>query len=158
MVGVIYHLYMQYPGIISIENLSHSNIEGKRRGFEGLVERPLELVLYRKFQHDGLVPPISDLLNIRGSFDEKKNKNGLTQLGIIAFVDESETSLRCPECNEKAYPRSDSEEYKSDKRNKVFKCKMCGFDNKENPMGYAGLDSNDKIAAVNIAKKGMNLL
>jgi transcription elongation factor Elf1 len=162
MTGVIYYLYQKYPGIISIEDLEQTKVESDRKKFEGNIERPLEWALYRKFQQEGYVPPISELIKLRKLEDtaQKKSKKevvdeGLKQFGIIKFVSEKDTSLTCPFCNEKAYANSsDDLNYKKDKNAKVFHCSKCDFHNITNPMGYESLDSNDKVAAFNIAKKG----
>lgn len=165
MIGVIYLLYQKYPGIISIEDLDQSKIESDRKKFEGNIERPLEWALYRKFQQGGYVPPISELIKLREieGYTQKKgkeeNNERLKQFGIIKFVSKEETSLTCPHCNEKAYANSSSDpNYREDKEVKVFYCRKCDFHNKVNPMGYDSLDSNDKIAAFNIAKRGLQNL
>lgn len=161
MIGIIYWLYQKYPGIISVEDLEQAKVEADRKNFEGNIERPLEWALYRKFQQEGYVPPISELIKLRTLEDnaQKKNKKeddkGLKQFGIIKFVSEHDTSLTCPFCNEKAYTSSSKDpNYLNDKKTKVFHCRKCDFHNKTNPMGYESLDSNDKIAAFNIAKRG----
>lgn len=74
MTGVIYNLYQKYPGIISIEDLKQTKVESDRKKFEGNIERPLEWALYRKFQSEGLVPPISELIELRELEDCPQNK------------------------------------------------------------------------------------
>lgn len=162
MVGVVNYLYAMYPGYIVLENLKQDIIESHREQFEGDITRPLEWALYRKFQSKGLVPPISELVKLRET--EKFNKSNskqkrfetIHQFGIIKLVDESETSLLCPQCGEKAYISSDGEkcpEFKKDKDMKIFRCD-CGFHNQNNAGDFTSLDTNDKVAAFNIAKRG----
>ncbi len=164
MIGVIYFLYQQYPGIISIEDLKQTKVESDRKNFEGNIERPFEWALYRKFQQEGLVPPISELIKLREieKFPVKENKQPknetIKQFGLIKFVSEEDTSLTCPNCNEKAYASSKNPNYLEDKKIKVFYCSKCGFHNKNNPLGLESLDDNDKIAAFNIAKRGLQNL
>lgn len=74
-------------------------------------------------------------------------------------MSEKNTSLTCPNCNEIAYASSSNDpNYLEDKAAKIFYCRKCGFHNKTNPMEYESLDSNDKIAAFNIAKRGLHNL
>ncbi len=154
MVGVINFLYKKYPGFIVLENLKQTNTESHRRDFEGDITRPLEWALYRKFQTECLVPPISELIKLREL--NPKNKQNIHQFGIIKFVSEKGTSLLCPKCGEKVYnsDMSKDEDYNKDKKNKVFKCGKCGFNNKTDAGEFMGLDTNDTIAAYNIAKRG----
>ncbi|MBK6607653.1 MAG: hypothetical protein IPG24_19760 [Leptospiraceae bacterium] len=152
--GVIHFLYKKFPGLITIEYLDQSEVESHRKDFEGIIDNPVERALYRKFQTEGLTPPVSELWSI-------KNKN--EQIGIIYFADPKDGKkgahgIRCPKCGEKAYPRSEDDGYKKDKNNKIFQCKQCGFHNLNNSMGLLGLDSNDKVAAYNIAKRGLEIL
>ena len=151
MVGVINFLYKKYPGFIVLENLKQTENESHRQNFEGDITRPLEWALYRKFQTKCLVPPISELIKLREL--NPKNKQNIHQFGIIKFVSKEETGLFCPECKEKAYKSSKDDTYKKDKECGVFKCK-CGFNNKTNAGKFVSLDTNDTIAAYNIAKRG----
>jgi len=161
MIGVIHFLYLKYPGVISIEDLDQLKIEADRKKFEGNIERPLEWALYRKFQQEGYVPPISELVKLREiegyaqRINGKGNNESLKQFGIIKFVSEKDTSKNCPACSEKAYASDGDANYKTDKKEKVFHCQKCGFHNRNNPLEYGSLDSNDKIAAFNIAKRGL---
>ena len=152
--GVIHFLYKKFPGIITIEYLDQNKVESHRKDFEGIVDNPVEKALYRKFQTEGLVPPVSELWSI-------KTKD--SQIGIIYYADSDDKEkgghgLRCPKCEKKAYSNSNDDKYKSDKQNKIFECKHCGYDNHKNPMGLDGLDSNDKVAAYNIAKRGLEII
>jgi predicted RNA-binding Zn-ribbon protein involved in translation (DUF1610 family) len=101
----------------------------------------LEWALYNKFQNKGLVPPITELIKLRAS-------ESIKQFGIIKFVSEDNTSWLCPVCENNA--REDCEK---EKHLKIFKCSKCGFHNINNPLGFDSLDSNDKVAAFNIAKR-----
>jgi hypothetical protein len=162
MVGVIDFLYNKHPGFIVLEDLKQSIIESHRNQFEGDITRPLEWALYRKFQSRGLVPPISELLKLRElekftiQNEERPKKDTIKQFGIIKFESESETSLLCPKCGKKAYKSSGDEKYNRDKQQGIFECGCvdCDFNNKTNASEYASLDTNDKIAAFNIAKRG----
>jgi hypothetical protein len=170
MIGVIYYLYQKYRGIISIEDLKQTKVESDRNKFEGNIERPLEWALYRKFQQEGYVPPISELIKLREleKFPLKDVKQpkyeNIQQFGIIKFVSPEETSTTCPSCEKKAYELqkekkgeekpAENKRYEADKKAGVFCCPKCGFHNRTNPMGYESLDSNDKVAAFNIAKRG----
>jgi hypothetical protein len=147
-VGVISYLYQLYEGVIAMEDLRQSTIESDRKAFEGHIARVLEFALYRKFIRENLVPPmLSEIVQLRES-------GKLTEIGIVKFVSEKSTSLSCPVCGEKAYKSSSNEQYIKDKEMKIFRCNHCTFHNKDNPKGYDSLDSNDKIAAFNIAKRG----
>ena len=53
----------------------------------------------------------------------------------------------------KAYNNFDDPKFKEDKNNTIFQCKECGFHNKNNAGEFSSLDTNDKIAAFNIAKR-----
>ena len=174
MIGVIAFLFKSYPGIITMEDLKQNTIEADRMQFEGNLARPLEISLYNKFVKENLIPPIfNEIIQLR---EEKK----ITQVGIVNFVKECATSTTCPECGEQAYKSTD-EKYIGNKQEKghkqlgIFECvnSKCNFfikgekfeglpetekiriSNKpNNPMEYESLDSNDKIAAFNIAKRG----
>lgn len=152
MVGVIAHLYNKYPILIAIENLAQGTIEKHRLRYQGVMDRPLETALYRKFQTQGLTPPISDAIAIREALTEKKN-NKKSQLGVLQFVDEQLTSKTCPNCGKNAYEGKRKELYLEEKKQGVFSC-TCGFHNINNPMGL-NLHSNDAVAAFNIAKRGI---
>jgi len=162
MVGVIDFLYNKHPGFIVLEDLKQSIIESHRNQFEGDITRPLEWALYRKFQSKGLVPPISELLKLRElekftiQNEKRPKKDTIKQFGIIKFESESETSLLCPKCGKKAYKSSEDEKYNRDKQQGIFECGCvdCDFNNKTNAGEYTSLDTNDKIAAFNIAKRG----
>ena len=82
MVGVIKHLYKQFSEnekcFIAMENFDSKMYESHRKDFEGDIMRPLEWALYKKFQSECLVPPISELLKIR--------EDGTNQFGIIKFA------------------------------------------------------------------------
>lgn len=174
MIGVICHLYQAFPSLISIENLSQYKVESDRNKFEGTIERPLEWALYRKFQQEGLVPPVSELIKIREveKFEKQNGKQkkfeSISQFGIIKFVSKDETSTNCPSCEKKAYElqkekkgeekSSENKRYEDDKQAGVFHCIKCGFHNHDNPGDFSSLDDNDKVAAFNIAKRGFESL
>jgi predicted RNA-binding Zn-ribbon protein involved in translation (DUF1610 family) len=159
MVGVISHLYKNFPGYLLLEDNAQSWIEDERLKFEGRVERPLEWALYRKFQGYGLTPPLSELVRLREQ-EKFKISNGsqprfatIKQFGVLILVNKEGTSLHCPNCGKKAYQNDN--EIMPDKSQKIFQCKHCGYHNRNNPLGLDGLNSNDKVAANNIAKRGL---
>ncbi len=156
MVGVISFLHKEFSGFVVLENLKQSEIEGNHRlKFEGDITRPLELALYRKFQSKCLTPPISELIKLReGEKNENVESDLILQFGIIKFVDKDKTSRLCPACGKDAYENNNSK-YKTDKKDGVFECAGCGFNNKNNAGDFAALDTNDKIATFNIAKRGL---
>ena len=153
MVGIINYLYQQFNAIISIEDLSYSNIENKRKNIEYNITRPLEWAIIKKMQTNGLIPPIKEYLNLK-----EKDNNIIKQFGILRFVSENETSTTCPNCGEKAYKNNKDEPYRNDKNNKIFYCEKCKYHNKENNFNIYDFHSNDEIAAYNIAKKGFDAL
>lgn len=162
MIGVLYHLYKTYPGLIVLEDNPQSWIEDERLKFEGRLERPLEWAIYKKFQNDGLTPPISELVRLREvekfEIDTGKQKKfeHIKQFGVLLLVNKEGTSLQCPQCNKNAYENEN--ELMADKSQKVFSCKHCGYHNTNNPNNFVGLDNNDKVAAYNIAKRGFEKL
>ncbi len=154
--GIIHFLYKKFPGIITIEYLDQTTTESHRQDFEGIVDNPVEKALYRKFQTEGLVPPVSELWSMKAAD---------SQVGIIYYADSNNPKkgghgLRCPKCGEKVYKSKDDSRYDADKKAGIFECNKtnCGFHNRNNPMGLEGLDSNDKVAAYNIAKRGLEIL
>jgi hypothetical protein len=153
MIGVIYYLYQKYRGIISIEDLKQTKVESDRNKFEGNIERPLEWALYRKFQQEGYVPPISELIKLREleKFPLKDVKQpkyeNIQQFGIIKFVSPEETSTTCPKCLRRF------KDYDKNKQEGFCKC-QCGFDTRNDLKGFEGLNDPDKVAAFNIAKRG----
>ena len=81
-----------------------------------------------------------------------------SQIGIITFVDEENTSQMCPYCEKIQL----SKESKEDKfQDKQFKCPDCGFHTNDLKQEYydekfqflKDIDDPDKVAAYNIAKK-----
>ena len=144
MVGVIKYLYDHFcegtKCFIAMENLDPKMYEAHRQEFEGDILRPLEWALYKKFQSECLVPPISELLKIR--------KEGTNQFGIVKFVSRDLTSSSCPKCGKK------NPNFEVEKTKKKFVCPNdCGFDIQKNDAVFGTLDDNDKIAAFNIAKR-----
>lgn len=151
MIGVISYLYKTYKGIITMEDLNQSVVESHRESFEGDLARPLEFALYNKFIKENLVPPmLSEIIQLR------EKKNNIDKVGIINFVSEDATSTTCPNCGTKSYVSSEDKTYLEDKNSGIFYCKKCSFHNKNNPIGFESLDSNDKVAAFNIAKRGFS--
>lgn len=156
MVGVIFHLYKRYPIVIAIENLAQGTMEDHRQRYEGIMDRPLERALYRKFQALGLTPPVSDVVAIREALTQKQGK--ISQLGVLRFVDEQHTSQTCPNCGKNAYDGDNAQFYIEEKKEEIFHCRHCGWHNKDKTMGIDGLHSNDAVASYNIAKRGMTYL
>ncbi len=170
MIGVIHHLYQKFPGILSLEFLGLSEVESHRSKFHGMIENPIEHALNRKFQTIGLVPPIKEVWKIKTAdkqigiiyFPDSKSKCDIKDGKSVKVNGKGEPSfahgLRCPSCCKKAYKDSSDDDYNKDKGNKIFQCKHCSYHNKQNPMDLQGLDSNDKVAAYNIAKRGLEIL
>lgn len=161
-IGVIRSLYAKYKGFIVLEDFRQAEIESKRQQFEGMIERPLEWAIYRKFQGLGLTPPVSELVSLREceKFEfrrgTQKEYKTIKQFGILLLVNKEGTSLCCPYCPKKAY--KNEKELKPDKDLKIFKCPHCNFHNHNNTFGLEDLDNNDKVAAYNIAKRGLEKL
>ena len=139
VVGVVDFLYRQYKerfggeGIIVMEQFKDSAVATAREKFSGNIYRMLERKLYQKFQNYGLVPPVKNLIQIR---DEKN----LTQIGNVLFVNPEGTSQLCPVCEQKGLSHD-------------TKCPhSCGFDSN------GIMHSNDGIAGVNIAKRGLETI
>lgn len=150
--GVIYSLYKQYPGIISIKDSRPGKVGTGRMKCEENIGRFLEWSLYRKLQSDGAVPPIRELGKARETEEYLQGSGNKTpkQFGILQFVNGNDAGSACPNCNDTGSNRHGREEGE-------FFCEKCGFHNKTNPMGYESLDSRDKITAFNIARKGLFL-
>ena len=153
-VGIIHFLFQKFPGYISMEGFfsNINKIESDRKKFEGSITKPLEYALYRKFQIDGLVPVIKNLFKLRYEVSDNKK---IKQFGIINFIDEKSTSKSCPYC---FTTYIDNNEFKEDKIKSIFKCSNCGYHNIENSKGLIGLNSNDSVAAFNIAKNGCEFI
>lgn len=143
-IGVIDFLYKQYKerfggeGLVVKEGFDVKKVEKDREKFSGNIYRMLERKLYQKFQNYGLVPPLKDLLSFR---DIKLNeKNDITPIGNVCFIDYSGTSQRCPACEKGKLDHTET-------------CsENCGFESK------GIMHSNDGIASYNIAKKGYKAL
>jgi hypothetical protein len=156
MVGIIQHLYEQYPAHIAIEDLKASKIEGDRKKIEYHIARPLEWAIIKKMQSNCLIPHINEYLKLK-----EDEKTSLKQFGILKFVDHVNTSNTCPKCNKKGYDTKDTKKYPdneenirylADKERKLFNCNKCDYDSKDNPNVYQ-FSSNDEIAAYNVAVK-----
>ncbi len=155
-VGVIHALYKEYNSYVTFENFDvEKNNADKDTQFEGAIYNLLVEKVLHKFYHLGEVPPLKSLYDIKEV--HKNNKKYFEQFGAILFVNESETSMLCPKCERKAYNSSSCSCYNEDKKGGRFRCR-CGFDNKDNAGEYDSLDTNDKVAAFNIAKRGFDLL
>ena len=145
MVGIIAHLFKQYPGIINLENLqTRQHIDKHRQKNEESIARRLEWALYRKFQKQGLVPPrLKNTIFLR-------EQMAVQQIGIIHFVPEEGSSAECPRCLHKAQ----SDKRKQEKWNEhQFSCtnKYCKFSTRNNPKEYTALQNSDDVAACNLA-------
>ena len=168
IVGIIAHLYGQFPGAIGLENLDKATIKSPFLKSNEDISRHLEWRLYNKFQNKGLVPPrIKEPILLR----ETKSIN---QFGVIFFIEKDFTSSACPVCgkivnisyknNQKCDKRYQNEhehelsqeakecikrknkelnERYEDNKNKkrLFQCPHCGFDTEKNPKGMADLSS-----------------
>jgi hypothetical protein len=131
-----------YHGIISMENFTISEIESRntnlKKGFEGDITRSLEMALYIKFMKYNLIPPVlNEIVQLR-------DKNKLCEVGILNFVNKEGTSTLCPKCCKKF------ENYKENKGRGCCQC-SCGFDTEKD----SSLNTVDKVAAFNIAKRGL---
>jgi hypothetical protein len=153
MIGIIDFLYRRYKsilggdGIIIKEGFDTKKVEADLKSFQGNIYRMLEWGLYKKFQNYGLVPPIKNLLSIRGDGIDDGDKNKIMRLGNIGFVSKANTSQDCPVCGEKDEDKSKNLE---NKKKKIFLC-----DNQNCTFSSEGImHSNDGIAAFNIAKRG----
>jgi hypothetical protein len=152
-IGIIDFLYKYYKsmldgyGIIIKEGFDSKKIESDLEAFRGNIYRMLEWGLYRKFQNYGLVPPIKDLLSIRGEGINDNNENEIVRLGNIGFVCQKDTSQKCPVCGRK---NDNSDEYLENKKKKKFLCdhQDCNFN-----IEYI-MHSDDGVAAFNIAQRG----
>lgn len=149
-VGIINFLQKTYFGMIVFEDLDINNKNKRISEFSGNLGSRVELKLLQKFQSLSLVP-----LYLKQFFDLQTKKE-LDQAGIVQYVQTAGTSSNCPHCGTK---NSD----KSDKWNShAYKCKNknCNFDTaKENQkQGLTALDNSDKVAAYNIAKRGLGKL
>jgi len=156
MVGIIAHLFEQFPGIINLENLhKEREIESHFSSNNENLARRLEWSLYKKFQKLGLVPPqLKQTVMLRRD-DKKKegNKDGLNQFGIIHFIETKGTSARCPVCEHE----KSGEERKEEKFSRhTYSCNQCGFTTDDPKAPFEFLKDSDATAAFNIAKKKLN--
>ena len=172
MVGVICYLQKQYPGFIILEDLPEYH---PLFNIDENITRKLENALYNKFQTASLVPPhIKNIIKLRENLRkaQKKSSNNViksSQIGIIVFVDETDTSKICPSCKKK-----NSQDTQSKLEQKRFRCVHCKFDtylfksqeewvnnykpevkfeDKQKFELFKDLDDPDKVAAYNIAIK-----
>jgi hypothetical protein len=152
-IGVIDFLYKHYKsilggdGLIIKEGFDTQKTENDLKLFQGNIYRMLEWGLYQKFQNYGLVPPIKNLLSVRGEGIDDNDKNKIMRLGNIGFVSQAGTSQECPICGEK---NKDKNKILENKKKKIFICENqnCTFSS------ISIMHSNDGIAAFNIAKRG----
>jgi hypothetical protein len=146
MVGIIAHLFEQYPGIINLENMhSRKHIDSHNRRYGGeIVHRHLEWALYAKFQKLGLVPP-----RLKNTILLREGEDAVKRLGIIHFIPIEDTSQNCPFCGEA------NREKNHNARGHEYRCHNpnCEFNtntNRKDPLGF--IDNSDTSAAYNIAK------
>ena len=158
IVGILSFLHKKNQGLIILEE------NQKSRNSDENIAVQLEWALYRKFQTEGLVPPClkeADLLleNAKKStkntrkHNRKRSENNsgrVENFGLIYFVDPTETSQICPNCDE----QSTKENFKKRKKEGWFQCEKCGFNTKDPSETLSFFDSSDKIAAYAICKKG----
>ncbi len=159
MVGVIHHLYKVTPCYISFENFDIAKNSGELNRYRATVFNTLVDKVINKFYQLGKVPPLKafyELKSIQESND--KNEGTYNQFGQVMFVSEEDTSKLCPSCNKKAYENEQDKRYKEDKRQKHFSCLHCKFHNHRNAGEFASLNTNDKVAAFNVAKRAMTIL
>lgn len=151
MVGIIAHLFAQYPGIINLENLHSTDEIGRHfQASNENIARRLEWALYRKFQKIGLVPPrLKQTIFLR----EDKESYRLNQFGIIHFIPTKETSATCPYCGENT-PMPQRQEDKFERHAYICRKnnKYCGFDTRKPSDPLTKINNSDSVAAYNIAK------
>ncbi len=152
MIGVLKYIYNKYPCYLAFEDFDANQVESKKIYNEGDIYRLLERALLSGFREQGVVPIASELIAIRNRGEICKND--ISQLGIIKYVPEGNTSLLCPCCGEKAYKGSNDIKYLEDKEQHIFKCVKCGYNNQSDTA--LGLNSNDAVAAFNIVKFSFN--
>lgn len=182
IVGILYHIYKKLKteknfGIIAMEDFDFSKLDGDFLRSNETLGRRLEFMLYRKFQNDFLVPPNLSLINNlreqhKRAKGKKRNHNDeLLQIGLINYVDAENTSKICPNCNRIPEQYNSAKAGLAEKTKKErkaiynkhkydearFSCNNdgCGFDTKNNRLAYDDLYDNDKVAAFNIAKRGI---
>ena len=141
-IGVIDYLYKQYKirfngdGLIIKEGFDTQKVAEDIEKFSGNIYRILERKLYQKFQNYGLVPPLGSLMAVRDTGINDSKTTEILRLGNIGFVSKQQTSGICPVC-----------------RNKNLRhgtvCPDCNNDLKNI------IHSNDGIAGMNIAKRGL---
>lgn len=147
MVGIIANLYQQYPGIISLENLSTDQLASHFMQSNENISRRLEWRLYNKFQNLGLVPPrLKDSILLR-------KDNNVKQFGLIHFIPTENTSKNCPYCGE-TNTKNKTDWNKDKHEHRVFDCTnpQCGFNTKSKHKGMEAIDNPDTVASYNIAK------
>ncbi len=148
IVGIVKHLFQEYPGVINMENLAKSSHADKN---PENIERQLEWGLYKAFQQFGLVPPrIRSKLFLQKNMKEKR-------FGVIHFVPKEDTSSNCPRC----FVKAESEKRKADKWGEhAFECTnpSCGFSTKDEStrLEFEPVKSSDDVAACNIANPDFN--
>lgn len=153
MVGIIAHLYEQYPGIIALENLTKDELASHFLASNENISRRLELKLYNKFQNFGLVPP-----RLKESILLRQDKQ-INQFGLVHFISAEHTSKNCPYCGEKN--SKSRQEWELDKyENRIFDYtnQECGFNTNTNQKGMDSLNNPDMVASYNIAKRGFEYL
>ena len=150
MVAVIKKIYSTNPCYICFENFDAAHTEARRsEEFDGDIYRPLERALLNSFRSLGVVPVANELVKMRNRGEICQND--ISQLGIIKYVPDTNTSKLCPKCGQKAY--DDDDVFSEDKKIHVFKC-SCGYYN-QTDTEYC-LKNNDAIAGFNIAKLSFN--
>ncbi len=143
-VGILYHLYQRYPGLLVFEDLKKAEKEHHISQFSGNLASRIEWKILQKFQSLGLVPP---------SLKKVMNMN-IGQLGCVVYVPTSGTSNKCPHCG---VSNTDKKE-KWESHAYVCSNENCGFDSKESSkrQGLNALSDSDKVATYNIAKRGLD--
>ncbi|MBR4625648.1 MAG: hypothetical protein IKO56_08965, partial [Alphaproteobacteria bacterium] len=173
MVGVIYHLYHQLQkrfgqdsyGLIVFEGLDEKTIASHRDSVKADITLTLRNALLKKFQNDLLVPPYKEISKLT---DVEKFKDG-KQYGIVQYVSESQTSRICPMCDEVAFEGKHTDDFVCQNCHIELVNKHWNWDNvdeskividkcDENIQLFASLDCNDKIAAFNIARRGLDFI
>ena len=173
MVGVIYHLYHQLQqrfgkesyGLIVFEGLDEKTIASHRDSVKADITLTLRNALLKKFQNDLLVPPykeISKLTDVEKFKDDKR-------YGIVQYVSENQTSRICPMCDEVAFKGKHTDNFVCQNCHISLVNKHWNWDNvdeskiaidkcDENIQLFASIDCNDKIAAFNIARRGLGFI
>ena len=173
MVGVIYHLYHQLKkqfgedayGLIVFEGLDAGEIEGHSKRSKVDITLSLRNALLKKFQNDLLVQPYKEISKLT---DVQKFKDS-NQYGVVHYVSKDNTSKICPICDEIAFTGDHDGNFSCRNCHITLDDKQWNWDNVDedkiaidkcdsNIELFSSIDCNDKIAAFNIARRGLGFV